>query len=308
MESVISLTDVRKSYGAVHAVGGITLDVKKGEILGLLGHNGAGKTTLMKLILGLVAPSSGAVRVLDDGLDGFQDVARPGRIGYLPESVAFYEALTGREVLDYFARLKGVDARERDALLGRMNLEAAADRRVKTYSKGMRQRLGLAQALIGNPRILLLDEPTVGLDPIAVRDFYALLGALRQQGVTVVLSSHVLSGIEHQVDRVVILGHGRILASGSIEELRQRSELPLLIRVRGLGNSDDWQARLAPYGALVCGVKEALMEITVRPENKLALMRALLDSKGVEDIELAPPTLETLYAFFDGATARTGGA
>ena len=303
MTPVIELSGVKKCYGALQAVTGVSLQAREGEILGLLGHNGAGKTTLMKLMLGLAMPSAGTVRVLGQSAVGKHAWSLRRCLGYLPENVAFYGELTGREVLGYFARLKGCDARERDALLDRVGLAPAAGRRVRTYSKGMRQRLGFAQALLGRPRLLFLDEPTVGLDPIATRDFYATLDKLRAQGTTILLSSHALSGIERHVDRVAILDRGRLLATGTMDELRRRSGLPLTIHVRGRLNGAAWHRDPVFQGAAVRRLSETEFEITGPAQDKLALIQSLLRLPGIEDIDSSSPTLESLYAHFAGAPA-----
>src|SRR5690606_30958723 len=143
---------------------------------------------------------------------------------YLPENVMFYPQLTGRETLTHFARLKQANTRQIEELLSQVGLQHAADRRVKTYSKGMRQRLGLAQALLGNPRLLLLDEPTVGLDPIATQDLYVLIDRLRQGGTSVILCSHVLPGVEPHIDRAAILAGGQLEAVGTLASLRNEAQ------------------------------------------------------------------------------------
>ena len=163
-DTVISVTSVVKNYGDKTVLRDVDLSVRSGERMVLIGHNGAGKTTLMKLMLGLTQPAAGQVRVLGNNPLTAAAVQRRG-IGYLPESVAFHSAMKGREVLAFYARLKGVAAAECHSIMVQVGLDQAADRRVSTYSKGMRQRLGLAQAMLGSPRLLFLDEPTSGLDP-----------------------------------------------------------------------------------------------------------------------------------------------
>jgi len=304
---VVGLESVAKHYGRFAALQDVSLDIAPGEVIGLLGHNGAGKTTLMKLILGLSAPSSGRVRVF--GLDphGKQANALRPRLGYLPESIAFYDALTGREVLDYFARLKGVDKRERDALLERVGLTEAAGRRVKTYSKGMRQRLGLAQALLGRPELLLLDEPTVGLDPMATRDFYATIDELRREGHTVILSSHILPGIEHHITRAVILGRGRLLVQGPLESLWRSAGLSFKVRVQGQWQDESWLDTLPARIEGLRRINGSRLEFAVHHEDKLAVVRALLARPEVQDLELAPPGLEALYVHFDRTVSDVPG-
>ncbi|HXH03464.1 MAG TPA: ABC transporter ATP-binding protein [Candidatus Competibacteraceae bacterium] len=299
--SVVELEQVSKVFERLEALAGLSLRVSEGEVVGLLGHNGAGKSTTMKLILGLIRATGGEVRVFGQPPHGAQAHHLRLRIGYLPENVMFYEQLTGREVLRYFGRLKRVAAGQVDELLERVGLQGAADRRVKTYSKGMRQRLGLAQALLGWPRLLILDEPTVGLDPLAIRDFYTIIDELQAQGVTVILSSHTLSGIERHIDRAVILGGGRLLADGTLEELRARAGLPYRLRAYGRFASDDWPEHL-PVPALVTQrAADGCLEFSVAGQDKLAALRGLLDHPAIQDIELEPPSLEALYAYFSAA-------
>ena len=306
MSAVIDMEQAGKVYGKAVALESLTLQVPQGEVLGLLGHNGAGKTTTIKLILGLITPSSGKVTVL--GCQPHTKAARALRMqwGYLPESVSFYEQLTGREVLDYFARLKRVGKSERKKVLERVGLAEAAERRVKVYSKGMRQRLGLAQALLGRPKLLLLDEPTIGLDPIAVRDFFSTLEELRRQGTTVLLSSHVLPGIEQHVDRVAILRRGRLQALGTLDALRRQADLPLKIRASGNWPKGYWEERLVPRGFADYRLNCTSLEISSSLDNKLAVMRLLLESHELSDLEVQPPSLESLYVHFNAAPEGSG--
>ncbi len=299
MNWAIDIAGASKVYGHVRALENLSLQVSQGEVIGLLGHNGAGKTTTIKLILGIIAPSSGKVEVL--GSSPLGRAARSLRMqwGYLPESVSFYEQLTGREVLDYFAQLKRVGSAEREALLERVGLAEAADRRVKTYSKGMRQRLGLAQALLGRPRLLLLDEPTVGLDPIAVRDFFSMLGDLRRQGTTVILSSHVLPGIEQHIDRVAILRAGALQACGTLDELRRQAGLPMRICASGSWPQGFWQPRLDERGIAHYKVNGSHLEVESPLETKLDVMRLLLSHDGVHNLDVQSPSLESLYVHFN---------
>ncbi|TDT40173.1 Cu-processing system ATP-binding protein [Halospina denitrificans] len=299
MTNAVDLEQLSCHFGNVKALNQLDLALPQGEILGLLGHNGAGKSTAMKLILGILSPSSGQVRVFGEDPRGPDSGRLRFQLGYLPENVSFYDNLSGREVLAYFARLKRVSPGEVDRLLTRVGLDHAARRRVRTYSKGMRQRLGLAQALLGEPRLLLLDEPTAGLDPMATRDVYSTIDELRARGTAVIVSSHVLPGIEKHVDRVAILGRGRLLAEGTIEALRSHAELPLTIRIR----QSDWAQR--PGADLHPAIQDVITEtdnslaIRVRTEDKLPVLNKLLSLPGLEDVTVEPPTLESLYAHFD---------
>ncbi|MCL7941801.1 ABC transporter ATP-binding protein [Halomonas sp. ATCH28] len=311
MTAVIDFQGVTRRDGGLVRLDALDLEVSEGEVLALLGHNGAGKTTTMHLILGLLSPSAGRVSVLGGAPDGAHAETLRRRLGYLPENVSFYEQLSGREVLDYFARLKRVDRRQVGELLDQVGLGNAAHRRVKTYSKGMRQRLGLAQALLGEPRLLLLDEPTTGLDPAATSDFYDTVRGLRERGCTVLLSSHVLPGVEPYIDRALILGGGKRLALGSLDELRGQAALPLTVRARGRGVETRLADELARWddprieATAVNGHEVAL---SVPADAKLAVLRRLIDTAGIEDIELLPPTLEHLYTHFSaGLTPEQRG-
>ncbi|MDH5785371.1 MAG: ABC transporter ATP-binding protein [Chromatiales bacterium] len=296
---LVELQGVEKRYDGVHALRGIDLRVEPGEILGLLGHNGAGKTTTMKLIMGVLQATAGTVRLFGHSpIGGDADQLRR-HLGYLPENVSFYQHLSGREVLDYFARLKGCDLKENSRLLERVGLGDASHRRVGTYSKGMRQRLGLAQAVLGAPRLLVLDEPTAGLDPEATGDFYTMIDEVREQGCAVLLSSHVLPGIERHVDRVAILGSGRLLGCGSLARLSADAALPSTIRISGDWAGVDWQQRLAGHPVEFRHINGHRMELTIGGERKLELMRLLLSESGISDIEVSQPTLNDLYAYYN---------
>ena len=306
MNDIITFNGVTKRHGDVTSLENLHLEVQEGEVMALLGHNGAGKTTTMKLRLGLLAPSEGEVRVFGVAPHGGEADRLRRRLGFLPENVGFYEQLSGREVLDYFARLKRVDRHRIDDRLEQVGLGGAARRRVKTYSKGMRQRLGLAQALLGEPRLLLLDEPTTGLDPAATRDFYATVRVLRDRGCTVLLSSHVLPGVEPYIDRALILGAGRRLALGSLDELRRQAELPLTIRAKGHWSASEPPLAIPEAGSTPRRLNGHAQEFSVHPADKMAVLRRLTATPGVEDIELLPPTLEHLYAHFSSSFTPRG--
>lgn len=230
--SVIEARQVVKHFGEVRAVDGVDLTVHQGEIFGLIGHNGAGKSTLFKMMLGLLPLTAGEIRINGQAVRGeaFRQVRRS--VGYLPENVVFYDNLTGLETLHFFANLKGAPKSECAVLLDKVGLAHAANRRVKGYSKGMRQRLGFAQALLGKPSLLFLDEPTTGLDPEAIREFYRILRELRASGATVILTSHILAEIQERVDRLAIMKTGRIQAVGTVQSLREGMDLPLWFDVR----------------------------------------------------------------------------
>lgn len=306
MTAVLALHGLYKRYAEVRALEDVTLALAPGEVWGLLGHNGAGKTTLMKLALGILRPDAGTVEILGATPRGPEGRSVRRAIGYLPESVAFYGELTGREVLRYFQRLKGADPGQVERLLAEVDLREAAQRRVKTYSKGMRQRLGLAQALLGRPRLLLLDEPTVGLDPIATRRCYETVRERVAAGATVLLSSHVLPGIERHVDRVAILGNGRLLAAGTIEELRAAARLPVVIRLHGVRQGNGLN-RFSQWPEITVRRFDDGVEITAPRERKLAILRAGMDLAELSDVSVAPASLDEVYAHFVASGAAGEG-
>ena len=215
-----------KTYGEIVAVDSLDLEIQAGEIFGLLGQNGAGKTTTILMLLGLTEPTSGRARVV--GLDPARnplEVKR--RVGYLPDSVGFYGALTGRENLRYTARLNGLPAQEAELrindVLEQVNMTARADSKTEEYSRGMLQRLGIADALVKSPDILILDEPTAAIDPIGVVEILDLLRELADEHrITILLSSHLLSQVQSTCDRVGIFAAGRLIGVGTVEELSRR--------------------------------------------------------------------------------------
>lgn len=293
--NAVEIQGVSQRYGSMTVLHDLNLNLGEGEVLGLFGHNGAGKTTSMKLILGLLSPSEGQVKVLGRAPNDPQ-VRR--QLGYLPENVTFYPQLSGRETLRHFARLKGAALTQVDELLEQVGLAHAADRRVKTYSKGMRQRLGLAQALLGEPRLLLLDEPTVGLDPIATQDLYLLIDRLRQRGTSIILCSHVLPGVEAHINRAAILAKGRLQAVGSLSQLRAEAGLPVRIRASGVSERDSWLQRWTDAGHSARGLSESSLEVVAVNGHKLVLLRQLLGESEPEDIEIHQPSLEDLYRYY----------
>lgn len=293
--NAVEIQGVSQRYGSMTVLHDLNLNLGEGEVLGLFGHNGAGKTTSMKLILGLLSPSEGQVKVLGRAPNDPQ-VRR--QLGYLPENVTFYPQLSGRETLRHFARLKGAALSQVDELLEQVGLAHAADRRVKTYSKGMRQRLGLAQALLGEPRLLLLDEPTVGLDPIATQDLYLLIDRLRQRGTSIILCSHVLPGVEAHINRAAILAKGRLQAVGSLSQLRAEAGLPVRIRASGVSERDSWLQRWTEAGHSARGLSESSLEVVAVNGHKLVLLRQLLGESEPEDIEIHQPSLEDLYRYY----------
>lgn len=226
---IIEINNLTKDYEVgfwrkrkVRALDGLSLTVEPHQIFGFLGANGAGKTTTLKLLMRLIFPTNGSARILDRDIS---DVSMHARIGYLPESPYFYDYLTAREFINYCGELFGLNRNVRqtrsEELLARVNLDRKSwDRQLRKFSKGMLQRVGLAQALVNDPEIVFLDEPMSGLDPVGRREVRDLIGALRSEGKTVFMCSHILSDIEVLCDSVAILKGGSVARSGSLEELR----------------------------------------------------------------------------------------
>ena len=298
--AVIVARGVHKHYGPIHAVDGVDLDIRAGELFGLIGHNGAGKSTMFKLMLGLIPVTAGEIRIDGANVSGGNFRAVRRTIGYLPENVVLYDNLTGLETLQFFSRLKGVSPAESGAALERVGLAQAAKRRVREYSKGMRQRLGFAQALLGKPRILFLDEPTSGLDPEAIRSFYAILRQLRSEGVTMVITSHILAEIQERVDRLAIMTAGKIQASGTVQALREQMDLPLWFTVHVA--QEDFAAVRAALGHLPVGAIEAHddhVTVQCQRESKMAVIEALATLNGrVRDLTVREPSLEDVFFGF----------
>jgi ABC-2 type transport system ATP-binding protein len=230
--TVVEIENLTKDYEVgfwkkkkVRALDGLNLSVERGEIFGFLGGNGAGKTTTIKLLMRLMFPSAGSAKIL--GRD-ISDVKMHARIGYLPENPYFYDYLTARELLNYFAELFGIEKTERkrrvEDLLDKVGLEEVSrGKQLRKFSKGMLQRVGLAQSLINEPEIVFLDEPMSGLDPVGRREIRELIANLREKGVTVFMSTHILSDIEALCDRVAILRKGKLAATGKLDELLAQS-------------------------------------------------------------------------------------
>ena len=287
-----------KDYDGHPVLDGVSFTLPEGLCVALIGHNGAGKTTLMKLVLGLIRPTRGRIEVL--GAD--PATANKGfrrQLGFLPENVAFHDEISGADTLAFFARLKGVTPKETAKLLERVGLTHAAGRRVKTYSKGMRQRLGLAQALLGAPRLLLLDEPTTGLDPVLRQEFFQIIRELTQQGTTVLLSSHVLTELEARTDLAAILRGGRLAAFGDLETLRAEAGLPVTIRVKG--NAPAIAGKLNGAFQKTIAADRSSIDIGCPPAKKMALLRTLSEFGDLcTDLEVSLPSLDDLYLHYSG--------
>ncbi|VDC19911.1 ABC transporter ATP-binding protein [Pseudogemmobacter humi] len=293
MTSTLTISALTKRFGPVEALTDVSLTLAPGQRVALLGHNGAGKSTLMKILLGLIPYDAGEVTVCG-ALPG-SATARV-QVAYLPENAAFHPALTGEEQIRHYLRLRGEAPSQAMDLLARVGLAHAARRRIGTYSKGMRQRVGLAQTLIGQPRLLVLDEPTSGLDPVSRRDFYALLDGLAAGGTSILLSSHVLTEVEARTDRILILSKGRLVAEGTLTDLRREAALPVAITVTPAADYQDSLASALP-GA-VPG-PDGTLHLTCGQSEKLAVLARITGlGARVQDVDVIPPSLEDIYSHF----------
>jgi ABC-type multidrug transport system ATPase subunit len=227
MSAVITTKKLTKIYNHTKAVDSLNLSVDDGEFFGFLGPNGAGKTTTIRMLTGTIRPDDGEMSVGNFDQSDKEHLAQI--IGVMPESRGFYDWMTGQEYLEFFAHLYKLDKNQQKerikALLTQVDLTARKDTKISTYSRGMKQRLGLARALVNNPKILFLDEPTLGLDPQGQQTAHDLLKQLNHQGVTVFFSSHLLSEVTTLCSRVAIINHGKLIAEGTIDELRKQTNL-----------------------------------------------------------------------------------
>jgi ABC-2 type transport system ATP-binding protein len=299
-DAVIEAKGLTKSYGSALAVDHISFGVGRGEIFGLLGPNGAGKTTTILMMLGLTEISDGEVRVL-----GFNPAREPlsvkRRVGYLPDTVGFYDNLTAADNLRYTARLIGFRPLEREkriaVALDRAGLAEFADNRVGTFSRGMRQRLGLAEIVMKGAQIAILDEPTSGLDPHATAELLGIIRGFKNEGVSVLLSSHLLERVQSVCDRVALFNAGRIALMGSVAELgRQVLGGGYVVEIEAEGNGLAERLALIPGVSAVekVGINKLRLEADrdVRPEAaaEVVAMQGRLKYLGVQE-----PSLEAIY-------------
>jgi ABC-2 type transport system ATP-binding protein len=301
---VIEITNLTKDYEVgffrkrkVRALDSLSLSIDSGQIFGFLGANGAGKTTTLKLLMRLIFPTTGSARILGHDI---QDVSMHQRIGYLPENPYFYDYLTAREFLDYCAEIFGLPAalrRKRTAdLLARVKLdEKRWDTQLRKYSKGMLQRVGLAQSLINDPEIVFLDEPMSGLDPVGRREVRDLIAALREEGKTVFMCSHILSDIEVLCDQVAILKRGRLAQVGYLDELRGTDDGPGRMEVMATGTDAATLQQHLPEAEIAPTPRGLRIEIA--SEDEIEGVLAALRKTGGKVVSVQPikQSLEELF-------------
>ena len=301
---VIEITNLTKDYEVgffrkrrVRALDGLSLSIDPGQIFGFLGANGAGKTTTLKLLMRLIFPTTGSAQILGHDI---RDVSMHQRIGYLPENPYFYDYLTAREFLDYCAQIFGfpqpVRKKRAADLLARVKLdEKRWDTQLRKFSKGMLQRVGLAQSLVNDPEIVFLDEPMSGLDPVGRREVRDLIAALRDEGKTVFMCSHILSDIEVLCDRVAILKKGRLAQVGYLDELRRKTEGPNRMEVMATG-TDANSLRKHLSNADIAPTPRGL-RIEITSEDEIEKVIAALRKAGGKIISIQPvkQSLEELF-------------
>ena len=298
--TVMQTHGLTKRYGRVVAVEDLNLSVREGEVYGLLGPNGSGKTTTILLLLGLTEPTSGEARVL-----GFDPMREPlkvkSRVGYLPDQVGFYGELSAWENLRYTTRLLGLPDKEAEArieeVLKRMGLWEVRGRKVAAFSRGMRQRLGLAEVLLKRPKVAILDEPTLGLDPEAAREFLDLIKGLKAEGITVLLSSHLLHQVQEVCDRVGLFHKGRLALEGTVAELAHRvlgGQYEILLEgapgLEGALEAVEGVSRVEAEG----GRYRVLATRDLRPE----LARLVVERGPLYALSLRQPSLDEIYAHY----------
>ncbi|HEY1544231.1 MAG TPA: ABC transporter ATP-binding protein [Xanthobacteraceae bacterium] len=311
---LITAHGLTKRYGAATVVDGIDFEVAKGEIFGLLGPNGAGKTTTILMMLGLTEVSGGTIRVL--GHDPVREpLAVKRRVGYLPDQVGFYDNLTAADNLAYSARLMGIPAAERGKRIGealaRVRLPDVAEKRVKTFSRGMRQRLGLAEIVMKQAEIAILDEPTSGLDPQATVEFIEMIDSLKRSGVSVLLSSHMLDQVQRVCDRVALFQNGRIVLIGPVKDLaHQVLGAGFVVEVEADAASDlDARFGAIPGVSSVVRVGVDRYRLTADRDVRPEAARAVVAANGaLRRLSVDDPSLEAIYTrFFSQQTNQDGG-
>jgi ABC-2 type transport system ATP-binding protein len=301
--AAIETEGLRKVFGDRAAVKGLTLRVERGEVFGFLGPNGAGKTTSMKMLLGLVAPTSGVASLLGAPIG---DLATLAHVGFLPEHFRFQDWLTAREFLSLHGELLGMDSRDlrlrQDELLERVGLSAFREKQLRTFSKGMLQRIGLAQSLLNRPALVFLDEPTSGLDPVGRRLVRDIIHELKGQGTCVFLNSHLLSEIEVTCDRVAFIQHGEVVRVIELASLDQNLSL---VTIRAAGLTSEALTGLARWGKDI-QANNGQVTMTIHNESDLPEITRYLVAQNAEVYALTPNRI-SLEEIFIQTVGEDGG-
>jgi ABC-2 type transport system ATP-binding protein len=307
---VVEAKGLTKRYGPTVAVNGLDLRIEAGEVFGLLGPNGSGKTTTILMLLGLTEPSSGTVRVF--GHDPLRDpLAVKREVGYMPDAVGFYDQLSARENLRYIAKLSGIPENEREArieqALIRVRLAKVADRRVKTFSRGMRQRLGLAELVAKGSRLAILDEPTSGLDPQATQELLQLISSFAKEGMTVILSSHLLSMVQSVCDRVALFREGKVGLVGTVPDIAGKV-LGGICVIDLEAEGADPEKVVAPIAGVrrVTRKKNGSVQIDADGDLRAEISRAIVAAGGsLKGLSMSQSSLDDVYVrYFEGEENR----
>lgn len=300
-EVVLQSRDLTKHYGKFIAVDKLNLTIRRGEVFGLLGPNGAGKTTTILMLLGLTEPTAGSIEVL-----GFDPARQPlsvkARVGYLPDQIGFYDSLSARENLVYIAKLNGLPRQEMyeriDVVLAQMGLSEVANKRVGAFSRGMRQRLGLAEVLLKRPQLIIMDEPTLGLDPEAAREFLEMIRNLKAADITIMLSSHLLHQVQAMCDRVGLFYRGRMVLEGTVEGLAQEvlgGAYRIHLQANGTPKLEESLRRLSGVVDLK-RTNGTGFELEAKKDLRAEAARTVVEAGGqLLSLSLEMPNLEEIY-------------
>lgn len=307
---MITAENLHKRYGDLRAVDGISLDVKEGELFGFLGPNGAGKTTTLSMISGLLKPDEGTVTL--NNIDVWQEPKKAKRrLGLVPQDVALYEELNALENLNFWGGLYGLTRSELkqniEEILERVGLSDRAKDRIHKYSGGMKRRLNLAVGLVHKPKVVLLDEPTVGIDPQARNNIMDIIREIAREGTTIIFTTHHLEEAEDLCERIAIMDHGKILATGSVEELAKVSGDEDIVTIKGSFSPDTFQIALQGNPVHFMKIEDNYAQFSFK-ENHFTianLMQALSDANiGIDDLSIQKPSLESVFLKLTGRELR----
>ncbi len=300
--NAIEVKDISKRFTDVQALDKVSLSVRQGDFFGLLGPNGAGKTTLMRVLCGLLSPDSGELRILDSKLERWQI---PFAMGVVPQDIALYDMLTAQGNLELFGKLRGITGHELDKrvnrVLAQIGLSDRKKSRVKGFSGGMKRRLNLGVALLSEPRVLLLDEPTVGIDPQSRASIFELLESLHNSGMTILYTTHYMEEAERLCRTIAILDHGKLLGVGSLDELIKLVKTPRFVRLI-LRSEDETAPPLPGVEQRRSGLR--VDYVPVGEDGLSSILGKLADYRGAQRVEVVAPNLEMLFLELTGRELR----